>query len=287
MNLMTKKEDVKSPLRYPGGKTKALKEILPLIPEFDEYREPMVGGASIFFALKQKHPDKKYWINERNKDLYLFWKFCKEKPVKLVAEIKRMRDMFHHRGRGKRLYRYLLANKASLNELQLGARFFILNRITFSGLVEIGGYSAEAFAKRFTESSIGRITRASEILKDVTITNSDYTELLEKEGDNVFIFLDPPYMSKADAGLYGKNGELHTSFDHELFFKNVKKCKHSWLITYDKCSGIETIYKFAENMGWHKKNWKLQYGTNTWKNKEKATLGEELFICNYSLPQKT
>lgn len=42
-------EKIKSPLRYPGGKSKALKEILPLIPEFTEYREPMVGGGSIFF----------------------------------------------------------------------------------------------------------------------------------------------------------------------------------------------------------------------------------------------
>ena len=47
---------IKSPLRYPGGKSKALKRILPLIPEYDEFREPMVGGGSVFFALKQKHP---------------------------------------------------------------------------------------------------------------------------------------------------------------------------------------------------------------------------------------
>ena len=42
---------VKSPLRFPGGKSRALKQILPIIPEFKEYREPMVGGGSVFFAL--------------------------------------------------------------------------------------------------------------------------------------------------------------------------------------------------------------------------------------------
>ena len=50
---------VKSPLRFPGGKSRALKQILPIIPEFKEYREPMVGGGSVFFALKQKFPEKK------------------------------------------------------------------------------------------------------------------------------------------------------------------------------------------------------------------------------------
>ena len=45
-----------SPLRYPGGKTRAIKQILPFIPTFKEYREPFAGGASVFFALKQRLP---------------------------------------------------------------------------------------------------------------------------------------------------------------------------------------------------------------------------------------
>jgi len=51
---------VKSPLRYPGGKSRALKHILPIIPKFDEFREPFLGGGSVFLALKQKYPNKKY-----------------------------------------------------------------------------------------------------------------------------------------------------------------------------------------------------------------------------------
>jgi DNA adenine methylase len=288
MSRRTKKEFIASPLRYPGGKSKALKEILPLISEFDEYREPMAGGASIFFALKQAHPDKKYWINEKNKDLYLFWKFCKEKPDELVVEVKRMRDIFQGSWRGKRLYRYLMGKNAPFTDLQLAARFFILNRITFSGLVDTGGYSKQAFNGRFTESSIERITKASVILKNVTITNYDYAELLKRDGDNVFIFLDPPYMSKTYAELYGKRGVLHKNFDHQLFFKCVKACKHRWLITYDKCSGVEAIYKFAEKEGWHKRGWKLQYGTNNLNENEKQSSrkGEELFIYNYITPIK-
>jgi DNA adenine methylase len=276
---------IASPLRYPGGKSKALKEIFPLIPEFDEYREPMAGGASVFFAIKQACPNKKYWINEKNKDLYLFWKFCKEDPVGLVAEIRRMRGMFRGSWRGKRLYRYLMDKNLSLSDIQLAARFFVLNRITFSGLVDTGGYSHQAFSSRFTESSIERITKASETLKNVTITNYDYKSLLEKNGRNVFVFLDPPYMSKKYAELYGKRGVLHKSFDHQLFFKNVKACKHQWLITYDKCSGIEEIYKFAESVGWHKKEWKLQYGTNNLNpvERQSSRKGEELFIYNYAI----
>ena len=43
----------KSPLRYPGGKSRALKQILPLIPvNMTEFREPFVGGGSVFFAIR-------------------------------------------------------------------------------------------------------------------------------------------------------------------------------------------------------------------------------------------
>jgi len=273
------KELCKSPLRYPGGKSKALKEILPLVPDFSEYREPMVGGGSVFFALKKIYPDRKYWINDKNTELYLFWKFCKEKPEELVNEICTFRDMFRWRGKGKRLYIYLKNNKNNLTDLQRAARFFILNRISFSGIVESGGYSKMSYEQRFTISAINQIKISSRYLPNVKITNLDYSELLSFNGSKVFIFLDPPYMSKTEAKLYGYKGTLHTEFNHQIFYKNVTECTHNWLITYDKCSGIEKIYKFAHEMGWNKKEWHLQYGTNT--NQKKARIGAELFISNY------
>ena len=196
---------IKSPLRYPGGKSKALKRILPLIPEYDEFREPMVGGGSVFFALKQKYPTKNYWINDVNTELYYFWKFCKEKPNELIAEIRKFKNKYED---GKTLYTYLKLQKETLTELQRAARFFILNRISFSGLVESGGYSPQAFKKRFTDSSIERIYYASKILQDVKITNRDYWHVVKYKGKNTFIFLDPPYMSNKEAKLYGVRGCL-------------------------------------------------------------------------------
>ena len=44
-------DSVKSPFRYPGGKFYALKKLLPFVScvEHDEYREPFIGGGSVFF----------------------------------------------------------------------------------------------------------------------------------------------------------------------------------------------------------------------------------------------
>lgn len=265
---------VKSPLRYPGGKSKALKQILPIVPEFSEFREPMVGGASIFFALKQIFPDRKFWINDLNSELYLFWKFSKENVEQIMCEIKRVKSEIKD---GKELYLKTINDK-ELTEFQRAVRFFILNRITFSGLAESGGYSEQAFKTRFTDSSIERLRQASQILQSTKITNQDYEKVILKEGHDVFIFLDPPYLSKSKSKLYGKDGKLHLNFDHERFAEVMKKCNHKFLITYDDSPEVRKLFSFANIY-----EWELQYGMNNYKQ-EKALKGKELFISNYKIP---
>jgi len=274
---------IKSPLRYPGGKSKAIKQILPLIPDFKEFREPMVGGASVFFALKQIRPEAKFWINDINQELYLFWKSCKEDSEKLIQQINKIKIETKE---GRTLHQNLVRNNKERNDFQRALRFFVLNRITFSGLAESGGYSDGAFNHRFTESSIERLKKASEILQNTLITNEDYENLLNKEGEEVFIFLDPPYLSKTKSKLYGKKGDLHETFDHERFAKAIKKCKHKWLITYDDSKEVRELFSKPEDKGKiFIYEWELQYGMNNYKQ-EKAAKGKELFISNYPIDLK-
>lgn len=145
---------IKSPLRYPGGKSKALRYIIPLIPDFDEFREPFVGGGSVFIYLKQTYPNKKFWINDIYKNLYHFWKQAQQNPKKLIEQIQYWKDNVRD---GKKLYKYLSENIDSFDKINGAAAFFVLNRITFSGTTESGGFSNSAFSKRFTQSSIERV----------------------------------------------------------------------------------------------------------------------------------
>ncbi len=284
---MVQNKIIKSPLRYPGGKSKALKRILPLIPEYDEFREPMVGGGSVFFALKQEYPNKKYWINDINLELFYFWKYCKESPDELIFEIRKIKKKYKD---GRKLYKYLKLHMEIQTGLQKAIRFFILNRVSFSGLVNSGGYSQQAFEKRFTDSSIERISAASKILKNVKITNVDYWDVVKRKGNNTFIFLDPPYMSNKEAKLYGEKGVLHTNFRHNRFANHIKKSKHKWLITYDNCSGVQELYNFANSAELNIHGWRLQYGINNGLHniqKKKARIGRELFIFNYMVKAKS
>lgn len=269
---------IKSALRYPGGKSKAIKQISLHIPQFDEFREPFVGGGSVFVYLKQKYPQKKFWINDIYEPLYYFWIECRDNPEKLILQIRNWKKEFAD---GKVLHRFLIDNIKTFDPFKKAAAFFIFNRITFSGTTESGGFSNAAFQKRFTESSIDRVSSLSSILQNTKITNLDYKDVVTESGENVFIFLDPPYYSATKSALYGKNGNLHKIFDHERFASTMKKSEHKWLITYDDSNYIRELFSFANI-----KSWDLTYGMrNVTKNSNK--LGKELFIANYEINTHT
>ncbi len=266
---------IKSPLRYPGGKSKALSQIIPHFPlDITEYREPFVGGGSVFLAIKQLlgNQIKLYWINDLNHDLWCFWKYAKEEIELLTSTVIEIKQKYSD---GRELFNYFTRDDLKLSEFDRAVRFFVLNRVTFSGTVDSGGYSQQAFERRFTNSSIDRLEKLSSLLSSVHISNEDYEDLLLQAGDRVFVFLDPPYFSATKSRLYGVKGTLHTSFDHERFAANMCKCQHRWLITYDDSPEIRKLFNFAKIT-----EWTLQYGMNNYKQ-EFAAKGKELIIKNY------
>lgn len=272
------KNEIRSPLRYPGGKSRAVKKIIPLIPAFDEFREPFVGGGSVFIATKQRVFGRTIFkINDLNYDLYCFWNQLKTNGKKLINKIQEIKDTWND---GRALYTYYTEPEKNWSDFERGVRFFILNRITFSGTVDSGGYSSLSFKRRFTQSSIERLKPFPELLKNIIIKHGDYEDLVLEDGNNVFIFLDPPYFSTSNSKLYGKNGDLHEGFDHARFSNNMKKCPHKWLITYDNSKEIRELFSFANIY-----EWSLQYGMNNYKQST-AEIGEELFITNYELDIK-
>ncbi|MGQ9867119.1 MAG: DNA adenine methylase [Pseudanabaenaceae cyanobacterium] len=267
----------RSPLRYPGGKQKAIAKILRCFPaDFAELREPLVGGGSVFLAALGQKPQLSCWINDLNPELYWFW-HCVQ--TDLPALVRRVQQVHRETEDGRALFAKLVAvHPETLSPLERATRFFVLNRITFSGTIESGGYSQASFATRFTASSIARLAALAGWLQQTRITQGDYRVLLHAPGDNVLVFLDPPYLSKTHSRLYGRQGDLHTGFDHQRFAQEVAACPHRWLITYDDCPEVRENFAFA-----YRYEWELQYGMNNYKQ-AKAERGRELFLSNYPIP---
>lgn len=265
---------LKSPLRYPGGKSRAIKILMPFFPkDFDELAEPFFGGGSVGLYLAQNFGLKQIFANDLNTDLYCFWQTLKTQNKALIDEIKRTRQTHTN---GRELYEKLLARRGeNLSDFQRAVDFFVLNRITFSGVVDCGGYSQKAYESRFTPSSIERLKNMDSILRNFTFSNQSYESLLQNNGKRVFIFLDPPYFSASKSKLYGKKGDLHANFNHERLCEHLKNTKHHFLLTYDDSEFIRELYK-----DFYKLKYTLQYGMNNFKQ-TKANKGQELLISNY------
>ena len=281
--VMNETKLIKSPLRYPGGKSRAIKFLAQFLPKnIDEFREPFFGGGSLGLYVAQNHNKAKIYANDLNYELFCFWQSLQSDCAGLISGILELK---HHFAEGRELYKFILSRRNDdLSELTRGIDFFILNRITFSGVVDSGGYSQKAYESRFTPSSIERLEKTSEILGDFAFSHRDYKDFLQDNNSDeksdkksIFLFLDPPYFSASKSKLYGKKGILHTTFDHRELCEVLKSTKHKFLLTYDDSAFIRDLYK-----DFCLKEWSLQYGMNNFKQTN-APKGKELLISNFDL----
>lgn len=219
---------IKSPLRYPGGKSRLVKTLARHLPDrFMEYREPFVGAGHFMFYVRQMYRDVSVWINDINPDLVAFWKEVQRDSESLAKEIRPLVYVQDQRG----LYRDLL-NQKNLNQRDAAIRFYVLNRISYGGNLENSGYSARA--GRFRESHLDTLARCGVVLQGVKITCYDYSVALSEPGQQVFIYCDPPYFTNYK--FYGKSAKYGSHFDYTRLFTLLDICQHSWLLSINQWS---------------------------------------------------
>ena len=127
------------------------------------------------------------------------------------------------------------------NQLKQSVMYFIINRCSFSGATLSGGFSLEASKKRFTSSSISNIKKLD--LTNVDIHNLDFEDFInERPKSQNILFLDPPYYLEKASKLYGNNGDMHDTFDHDKLYECLLKEK-KWIMTYNNCQFIRDLYK--------------------------------------------
>lgn len=267
---------MKSPLRYPGGKSRLIKEILKFKPkDITEYREPFLGGGSLFFHLLDDKEIEIFKASDTFPELINFYQTMLQSPQELVQVIEKMK-MTNEPSKLFSFSKSLLTNKSSHSNIEQAAAFFILNRTSFSGLTMSGGFSKASYDGRFKKAHIEKCGSLKNVKKQIQIKEASYEELLFQPTENkTWIFLDPPYDIKS-SNLYGKNGDGHKGFDHEKLAIDCKNSQHQWLITYNNNKHIRNLYE-----GWaFIQEVDVVYNMNSSGKKRK-----ELFITNYKVDQ--
>ena len=231
-----------SPLRYPGGKTRACFKLDTILNEhfnikdFDNIISPFFGGGSFEFYLQNKY-NFKIIANDKFKPLYNFWKSCKNNKNELTYKLYQVNDISKETFTD---YRNKIINEKE--QLEQAYYYFIINRCSFSGATLSGGFSNEASKKRFTKSSIDKIHNLD--LSKFKISNKDFEDFIKKyeNKENTILFLDPPYYLEKGSKLYGNNGDMHETFNHEKLFNTICN-KKNWIMTYNNCDFIKELYK--------------------------------------------
>ena len=98
-------KNLKTPLRWPGGKSRAIKYLLPKFPkDITEYREPFIGGGSVAIAFTKEYPDIPVWINDLYYPLYNFWKTLQSDGEKLSNTLLELKNKNNTQDKAKELF---------------------------------------------------------------------------------------------------------------------------------------------------------------------------------------
>lgn len=201
-------------LRWPGGKTRLLGEILPRIRPHTLYAEAFGGGMAVLLA---KEPSKAEVVNDLNGDLVNLYRHAQFHMDALISEVE-----FTLCSRSDL---QALIDQPGLTGLQQAARYLLRNRLSFGG----GGTS-------FAVSRQGAPSRANVLaniramnarLDKVVVENLSYERLFTNyDAPDTFWFLDPPY-SAAEVNTY----DAWTDETMSAFAERVLDLAGDWLVT--------------------------------------------------------
>ncbi|MCW5908547.1 MAG: DNA adenine methylase [Chitinophagales bacterium] len=139
----------RSPLRYPGGKTRGVEFITRFFPKnLDKLLSPFLGGGSIELATASK--GTKVYGYDMFSPLVEFWQCLTTQPKELAEEVEKYFPLSK-----SDFYQLQQTQTKFKTKLERAAVYYVLNRSSFSGATLSGGMSPEH--PRFTETSIERL----------------------------------------------------------------------------------------------------------------------------------
>jgi len=177
-------------LKWAGGKSQLLNELLPKMPKkYGKFIEPFFGGGALFFSVRPKQAV----ISDSNPELINLYRMVAsdvEGVIKALSTYQNTEEAF---------YSVRAQDPAQLSSIQAAARTIYLNKTCFNGLYRVNrkGQFNTPFGRyknpRFLD--VENLRAASALLRNATIVLGDYKAVLKdhaQPGD--FIFLDPPYL---------------------------------------------------------------------------------------------
>ena len=273
-------KSLKTPLRYAGGKSRACVKMDPYFPDlrdYDEFREPFLGGGSVAIHITKKYPLLDIWVNDLYEPLVNFWQQLQTFGYDLKSELVDRKLANNTPELARELF---LKSKDHINDktqsnFNRAVAFYIVNKCSFSGLTESSSFSPQASNSNFSLRGIYKLPEYSKLIEKWRITNYSYDYLMDGN-KGAFMYLDPPYDIKDN--LYGNKGSMHKGFDHDKFAADCDANDMDQLVSYNSDQLVKDRFK-----DWNAAEFDLTYtmrsvGEYMREQKER----KELLLFNYS-----
>jgi DNA adenine methylase len=211
--MASKPVDAKPIVKWAGGKSRLLGELLDRVPrKLKTYAEPFAGGAALFFALASERARgaRKFEhavLADRNEELVACYRGVRDEVASVIEALSAYRydrDLF---------YEVRAQDTTGLSDVERAARLVFLNRTCFNGLwrVNSGGKFNVPFGKYKNPRILDRdvLRAASRALAGVEIVSRDFADVTRALGRRDFVYLDPPYVPvsrTASFTSYAKDG---------------------------------------------------------------------------------
>ncbi|MDR0676978.1 MAG: DNA adenine methylase, partial [Elusimicrobiota bacterium] len=231
---------MRSLIRWPGGKGRATKIILPYLQEKEEIFSPFFGGGII--ELNLASTGKRVYGYDNFEQLVNFWNYAINDTNKLYKKTIIHFNFFHSSDKTKdeKKKYYLKLKKFCLKEkntIKGAAAFFVVNRVSYSGLTLLGGFSEMAIDMEF---GIGILERLKNFkIDNLSVELLDFKESFNRH-PNIMAYIDPPYYL-TKGWLYGEDGSSHKNFDHEGL-SNILHNRDKWILSYNNCDKVKELY---------------------------------------------
>ena len=176
-------KQLKTPLRYPGGKSRAVKKLFGYYPcnktEYKEFREPFLGGGSFALEWTKRFPDTKVWVNDLYEPLANFWMELQHDGEALQNSVWKIKNLHPDRDTARELFEQAKEdiNNKGLTNRERAAAFYVTNKCSFSGLTESSSFSPQASESNFSYRGIEKLAEYGKLIQHWKITNSTYTDL--------------------------------------------------------------------------------------------------------------
>ena len=230
-------------LKWAGGKTQLLKDLLPRVPQYSgKYIEPFFGGGALFFALQ---PESAV-IADSNPEIINVYK-------QVVCNVDRVIEKLKLYENTKEAF-YEVRSQAwdSVPLVDAAARTIYLNKTCFNGLYRVNrkGQFNTPYGnyKNPTICDESLLRNASSALKKAEILCGDYLDVLKDKalpGD--FVFLDPPYIPVSEFGDFKRyTKEQFYESDHKHLAEEVKRLQNIGcfvLLTNSNHPLVHELYK--------------------------------------------